>query len=508
MKNEFVKKYQDKIQGVLGCYDRVVIKGTLHEASHSGGMMNLLNRKGILYKDYPKFVAPYRNEVHKNAEAISQAEQVPIEFIRNSKKVRKEDLVQKQIEQSVKKTGLVCILSAMERCNNYRYKYDRVNQKSLLVSTGGKCLHYYFYFIDSELGLCYLRVPTWCPFQLQFYFNAHNWLANQLDKSGVEYELRDNAFVHIGDYAKAQELSDKFDVKKLHQTINSYAQKYCPSAFQLCPVGYRWTIMQIEYATDIIFKDSKTLAPIYDEILKTMMHTVTPDDVARFLGRKKVHGKNNLEIQSSYKQVKRQEMRRLKHTMDSSSVKMYDKFGRILRIETTTNNTTNFSHYRSVEHRDGTQTSKVAPVKKSIYSIKGLVPILKACNNRYLTFIAAINTPISGQKRLKKITKSTKVNNRSYKGFNFFDSEDERLLCTIAKGDFCIKGFANKHIRKHLPEKSSAQVSRLLKRLHVKGLIKKVGNTYRYYMTTLGRKTVNTALKVKELFIVQNLDYV
>jgi len=200
-------------------------------------------------------------------------------------------------------------------------------------------------------------------------------------------------------------------------------------------------------------------------------------------------------------------MRRLKHTMDASSIKMYDKFGQVLRIETTTNNTTNFYHYRSVDHRDGTQTSKVAPVKKNIYSIKGLVPIFKACNKRYLNFIAAFNTPISGQKRLKKITKSTRVNNRSYKGFNFFNLDDERLLCTIAKGDFCIKGFSNKHIRKFLPEKSTGQVSRLLKRLHVKGLIKKVGNTYRYYMTTLGRKTVNTALKVKELFIIQNLDY-
>jgi hypothetical protein len=38
----------------------------------------------------------------------------------------------------------------------------------------GKCLHYYFYFIDAELGLIYLRVPTWCPFRLQFYCNGHS----------------------------------------------------------------------------------------------------------------------------------------------------------------------------------------------------------------------------------------------------------------------------------------------------------------------------------------------
>ncbi len=507
MKNEFSTKYQTKIEGILSCYDRVVLKGTLPEACHPGGMMHILNRQGILFKDYPNFVKSYRTIIHQNAASISASEQIPIEFIRHNKKVRKEDLVQQHIGERGKSQGLVSILSAMERCSNYRYKYDKTTQSSRLIATGGKCLHYYFYILDADYGLCYLRVPTWCPFQLQFYFNGHNWLATQLDAAGISYELQDNAFVHIEDYDKAQELSDKLDVKKLHQRLDEYAATYCPAAFKLCPSNYHWTIMQIEYATDLVFKNRNTLAPIYDEMLKTMMHTVTPDDVARFLGRKKVHGKNNLDMDTSYRQVKRLEMRRIKHTMDSSSVKMYDKFGKVLRIETTTNNTTNFSHYRSVEHRDGTKTSKVAPVKKSIYSLAALPAIFKACNKRYLNFIAAIEVPISGKKRLQKITQSQKLNNRSYKGFNFFDQEDERLLCLIAKGDFCIKGFANKNIRKYMPQKSSPQISRILKRLKVKGLIKKIGNTYRYYMTKLGRKTVNTALKIKELFIVQNLNY-
>jgi len=507
MKNEFIKKYKKSISGVLSCYDRVVIKGTLHTACFAEGMMSIMNRNRTKYKYYRSFVSPYRDKIHQNTERISKQTQIPITFIRNSRAVRKEDLVQAQIEIRGNQPGLVCILSAMERCNNYRYNYNKQTGESKLISVKGRCLHYYFYFIDDYLGLCYLRVPTWCPFQLQFYFNAHNWLALQLDKAGIAYEQKDNAFVHIADYEKAQAISDKFEVKKVHQLLEDYALKYCPAAFELSPVGYHWSIMQLEYATDIVFKNAKTLGPIYDEILKTMMHTVTPDDVARFLGRKYLHGKNNMDLNTTFKQVKRQEMRRLKHVMGASSIKMYDKFGQVLRIETTTNDTTNFSHYRSVDHRDGTKTSKVAPVKKSVYSLKGLVPIMKGCNFRYLTYIAAIDAPISGQKRLQKITKSTKVNNRSYKGFNFFDADDEKLLFTIAKGDFCIKGFSNKDLRKFIPDKSTAQISRILKRLKVKGLIKKIGNSYRYYMSTLGRKTVNTALKIKELFIVQNLDY-
>jgi hypothetical protein len=53
----------------------------------------------------------------------------------------------------------------------------------------GKCLHYYFYFMDAKLGLIYLRVPTWAPFRLQFYCNGHNWLARKLAANGIGYTM-------------------------------------------------------------------------------------------------------------------------------------------------------------------------------------------------------------------------------------------------------------------------------------------------------------------------------
>ena len=90
-----------------------------------------------------------------------------------------------------------------------------------LVAKDKKCLHYYSYFIDEEFGLCYLRVPTWAPFRLQFYCNLHNWLATQLQQAGIENQLLDNAFVKIADWGKAQEIADGFDVA--HQAVLSRA---------------------------------------------------------------------------------------------------------------------------------------------------------------------------------------------------------------------------------------------------------------------------------------------
>lgn len=506
MQNSFVQKYSTLIAGTISCYDRVVLKGDLPSISHAGAMTNLLYRRAFLLKDYKQFVSPFRNDLHARAKRISTQENVPIIVIRQLKKVRKEDLVKEQIQKRGDHAGLVCILSAQERCQNYVYRYDKLTGRSYLQSKAGKCTHYYYYFIDKDLGLCYLRIPTWCPFKLQFYFNGHNWLARCLDRANIRYEMQDNAFVEISDFEKAQAISDRLSVRQVHNLLDAYVDLYCPVPSAISHTGYRWHMAQMEYATDVIFKDQKKLAPIYDEILKTMMHTVTPDDVARFLARKDLHGRNNLPLDTSYKQV-RHEMRRIKHNMGSASIKIYDKFSKVLRIETTTYNVSEFRHYRTVEHRDGNKSQKLAPVKKSIYAMKALTPILLQCNLRYLKHIAAFDAPNSGKKRLKKLTNTTTLNNRTYKGFNIFDQDDEHLLRCLAKGDFLIKGLRNKDLRELIPDKNTGQISRIIKRLVVRGLLRKVKKTYRYFLTALGYKIIATALNAKQLLGRNILNY-
>ena len=81
--------------------------------------------------------------------------------------------------------GLVHVFSALEPCDSYKPWHDKNTGRTFLKPDSGKCLHYYFYFIDPDLGLCYLRVPTYSPFRAQFYFNGHDWLRRQLAKAGL-----------------------------------------------------------------------------------------------------------------------------------------------------------------------------------------------------------------------------------------------------------------------------------------------------------------------------------
>ena len=281
----FIERHSGKIKGVTSCFDRIVLTGTIPGICYAEGMTRFLTFNGIRIFDYPQWALPLKEQIRQNAEAIAAQNSLAIDFIRSKKDFRKEQRIQEIIAHRGSHPGLVHIFSAMEPCSSYKPWHDKKTHKTSLKYDSGKCLHYYFYFIDAELGLCYLRVPTWAPFRLQFYFNGHNKLAAQLGKKDIDAAMLDNCFVSIEDFDKAQKLSDDINVKRIHRILDKYARLYYP-IIALFQDGYHWSIMQAEYATDIVFKRQSDLNPIYDELVRTAVHAVKADNIATFLGRR------------------------------------------------------------------------------------------------------------------------------------------------------------------------------------------------------------------------------
>ncbi len=144
-------------------------------------------------------------------------------------------------------------------------------------------------------------------------------------------------------------------------------------------------------------------------------------------------------------------------------------------------------------------------MKKNIYSLKPLRVIVSASNNRYLEFISAIDDNTIGHKKLEKATGVKTVENRNYKGLNFFCKADKKIVLTLARGEFNIYGFRCKDLAEYLVHYSSDQLSRLLKRLRVHGLIKKIGNSYKYYLTIVGKKIITCSQKVINMVMIPQL---
>jgi hypothetical protein len=500
MASALIERYADRISGVLSCYDRVVVTGTLPTVCYADGMTRFLYARRIRIFDYPEFAMTLRDRVREAAASLAAEAGVAIEHVARSH-IRKEAIVAEVLEQRGDHPGLVHVISSMEACDAYKPWHDKPAHKTYLRPHSGKCLHYYFYFMDAELGLVYLRVPTWSPFRLQFYCNGHSWLARRLAAEGIGFIAADNAFVRIDDWQGAQELADGFSPDRLHLVLDRYAAQCCP-VLEVFGQTYHWSLMQVEYATDLVFRSAATLRPLYEQLTRQSVLSVKAEQIATFLGRQ-ITPQLAQELGSQFST--RIEGTCIKHRFGNASIKMYDKFGQILRIETTTNDVSFFKHHRKVEHRQGPPTRGLAAVKKSIYSLIDLREILFGCNRRYLEHLSALDDFSAGVRALDRLTKPRKVDDKTVKGINFFDPVDNALLQALQDPRVNIAGIRRADLLPLLDRISPPRLSRQLRRLREIGVIKRVAGSYRYYLTRMGRSATAALCHVTQSVLIPAL---
>lgn len=490
--------YREDILGNLFCYDRVNINATAGTFGYADGMKRFFYVNNFMIFDFVKIFAPVTDKIIKNAKNIEKENNLKIEYIPKTKSFRKDDKIAEIIKKRGTHEGIVHIFSQKETYNSYEPWHDKATHKTYFKNATTNSLVYYFYFIDRLFGLCFVKVPIRAPFKVVFYYNGHNWLENKLVKKSIPFKKIDNAFLSIDDFSEAQGICNKIRIPDLHQALNILVKRFCPLPEEW-NLEFNFTIAQVEYALDISFKNKDKLKYLYDNVIKTAMHTITPENIVNFLGKR---FSNLFEGELGTRYNKRILGTRIKHQMGEVSLKIYDKFGSILRIEVTCFDVSKINVFRDVNKKDGSIEKKVAPAKKSIYSLYPLMSVFKNIILRYLEFISSFDDPTDGIKKLDKVADDVFENNRKFKGFNFFNKSDEEILLTIADGKYCVRGLTNKDIRNQLISKTSNQVSRIIKRLRLHGLIKKIRKSYKYHLTSLGRKIISAGLKFKNMSLI------
>src|SRR6266403_4341960 len=181
-------------------------------------MTKFLYAIGVRIFDYPQFASTLRDRVRERGASLAAQAGLTIEHIAKSH-IRKEVVVAEVLKRRGEHPGLVHVISAMEACGPYQPWHDKQTHKTFVRPASGKCLHYYFYFIDAAPGLVYLRVPTWAPFRLQFYCNGHSWLARQLTAAGIGFTMADNAFLRVDDWERAQTLANGLSPDVLRRVL-------------------------------------------------------------------------------------------------------------------------------------------------------------------------------------------------------------------------------------------------------------------------------------------------
>lgn len=251
----FIQRFGTKILGILHGFDRIRFRGTRRFLANVAGMMSFLWHRQVLLKDFKAYAANITAAVRQAAEEVAVQQGRPLEYLHNSA-MDKEAWARKIAKRDGIEQGLIGVLKAVEGCWSYEVGPNRAEKKLELRGKPSKCLHYYHYFLDREVGLTYVRLQTWFPFTVHVGMNGREWLARQMDKIGLAYRRRDNCLVWIEDWARAQQLLDeqlRTDWPGLLHRLLGQANAALGIIDPSQPTPYYWSMDEGEWASDVAF---------------------------------------------------------------------------------------------------------------------------------------------------------------------------------------------------------------------------------------------------------------
>jgi hypothetical protein len=493
----FLEKHRDKILGVVSCFDRLIFKGHL-PFSYAEAFERFLDFRGILYKDFDAFVKRHSQSLKTHAETLAREAGRPYVYL--ERHTDKDQLARKIMREDSISSGLICVLATNETCRSFRLRYGK--GKPRLGAVPRRFLVLYFYFIDREFGFMHVRLETWFPLTLQVYVNGHEWLARKLDRHRVGYRKLDNAFVGLDDAARTQRFADAMAKTQWPRILDAFARRVNPLLGEklLRGLSYYWVTDQAEYATDLIFRDRASLEGLYSKLLRHATLCLTAEDVLTFLGRK-LHGNFQGEVVTECK--KRHPGARVKHRVKRNWIKMYDKFGVVLRIETVINCPREFAVRRRAK-RDGKLILGWFPMLKRVGFLGRYQHVSLTANRRYLEALSAVEDPSAAYELLDGVCEPVILGGRRRRGLHPLRRNDVALFGAVLRGEFTVHGFRNRDIAAQLApasardpalaQKCRARVSRLLQLLRAHGLIAKIPRSRRYRLTPRGLQLMGATL--------------
>ena len=501
----FLKRHQGRLTGSITGFDRLLFRGILRSICYVEGLNYFMGNQRVPFKGFKAFVEKFSAGVRKRAEEIAKRAGRPLIYLTASR-TDKEKLVREVMERDGIEEGLICILACVEPCQSFSVHPNREKRELELVARERKCLHLYFYLVNRDFGLMHIRLQTWLPLTIQVCVNGREWLARQMKRAGIEYEQKDNCFTSIADPVRAQALMDRLGDYPWAKWLNRWARWVNPwLGAQARPQlrGYYWMVRESECATDVMFQSPEALAEVYPALCRQAVEQFSAPRVLRFLGRR-TNTRYNGELCTRLE--RRVEGVCVKHYVEENSLKMYDKQGSVLRVETTINQPRRFKVYRRVT-RKGRKVRGWYALRKGIVDLRRRLQLSRAANARYLQALAVVGDSRPAHRILDPVSQPLKEP-RPYRALRPISPEDSRWFAVLLQGQFQLQGVRNQDLRQDvMPEAESdparrpqaaARVTRQLRLLCAHGLIYRVGRTYYYRPTQKGYEVMSTALKFRQ----------
>lgn len=514
----FSELYQERLYGVIEGLDRIRFRGTERMLSNAAGFKRVLRQMGVLLKDFGRWAERTTKKLRDECAEQAQALGIPVEYLRWSGEDKEASARKIAREQGLAPDGSICQFSTLEMCVAPTVVPNRETKQLEVRMLPRKCVFVYHYFDHPCVGFGHVRLQTWAPYTLTICLNGRHWLEKQLQAGRVAYYKAGNCFPWIGDVALAQELMDAQLTTNWPELLNSLALNVCPGLLKLCTPfepRYYWSADETEFATDVMFRSKAELDALFPRLVSHGMRASDCHAVLRYFGRRSessCRGQVPAQVQSDCR--RRHEGLRIKHWVNGDSVKMYNKEGCLLRVETTINNARNFKAFRAAND-DETKPCTWQKMRKGVNDLHRRCAVSRKSNERYLDAISAVQVNDTLHTVARDACNRTSRNGRPVRGLNPWNEQDFKLLMFLAKGEWAANGFRNKSLCTGLEpnvnnvspderKKLSAKATRLIGMLRAHGLVRKVPREHRYVLTHTGQ-TFTHALLIASSIEVKRL---
>jgi hypothetical protein len=477
----------NKITLDIECIDRVYLNGYVKHLQLPGGLITFIREQMGFPIPSPMVLPPFTQAFRKAVEKYAKEQGLSIADF--AKGEDKDEKARAHLAKFEKKQGVVLIGKAQEKALGYKgqrkdhgtkvwFDYSR---QSLNVT------YYYFYILDEEFGLFFIKVCTYFPFDVKVCFNGHEWAKQQLRKEGIGFEAMNNGFLSCENPERLQIICHQLDAEKIQALFDRWVEQIpWPLSQGQRAAGYahQLSIWQLEVSRTQVFEDPEQGWALVEALIRDNLDLGRPDRVSLIFERK-VTKTTPSEFHTRVLREGIQPIIRIRYK--HSALKQYLKDGRALRTEMVFNNTYDFG------------------IQRGLKNFAHLVEMGYHFNDRLLEQEQISQDCFLSLQEMRELGQSSLMEDgQRASALRFADPRIMAVLEVLACHAYIPKEIGNRSLRGAVAQRlegvldrySSAQMTYDLRRLRLKGLIERIGNSHRYRLTELGIKVVTFFTKL------------
>jgi len=479
----------NKIALDIECIDRVYLNGYVKHLQMPGGLITFIREQMGFPIPSPMVLPPFSQAFRKAVEQYAQEQELEIVDFAKAKDMDKDDLARSHLAKFAKQQGVVMIGKAQEKALGYKGQRKDHGKKVWFDYSRQRLFvtYYYFYILDADFGLFFIKVCTYFPFDVKVCFNGHEWAKQQLRKEGIRFEALSNGFLCCENPERLQIICHQLNAEKIQALFDRWVEQLpWPITPEQQAAGYahQLSIWQLEVSRTQVFQDPEQGWALVEALIRDNLDLGRPDRVSLIFERK-VTKATPSEFHTRVLREGIQPIIRIHYK--HSALKQYLKDGRALRTEMVFNNTQDFG------------------IQRGLKNFSHLVELGSHFNDRLLEQEQISQDCFLSLQQMRKLGQSSLVENgQRASALRFADPRLMAVLEVLACHTYIPKEIGNRSLRGAVAQRlegvldtySSAQMTYDLRRLRLKGLIERIGHSHRYRLTDLGIKVATFFTKL------------